>query len=1288
VDRFYRGSIWIAGFVIAACACPSIARELSFEERVKAQEAIERVYYSHQLGTTKPFEEAVPREAIERRVHVYLKQSVALATRWKTPVTAEALEREWGRIAERTRFPDRLEEVIEALGHDRVLVLECFVRPLLVDRLARGVPGERADRFDESQVTTVATEGPLVAPSSCPAEDSWVTGVLASDAPAGRTAHTAVWTGTVMLLWGGSPAPLGFRYDPLIDTWRPISSTGEPSARSRHSAVWTGSEMIVWGGSVINDGGRYDPISDSWSAISTAGAPQARTYHSAVWTGTRMLVWGGYGGDPLGDGASYDPGSNTWSPIAGLGAPSPRYVHGAVWTGTQMIVWGGRDGAGNLGDGARYNLASNTWSPMSSSGAPAARSYFTAIWTGAEMIVWGGNGTTVALSTGARYDPIADGWTPTPTSGAPSPRQDHVAAWSGQAMMIWGGTSTASLDSGGLYQPSSNTWSPTSTSGAPSPRGQATAVWTGSRVIVWGGFDGFANSYPVDGGRYDPASNSWTPTSTGRSPSARRDHTAVWTGTAMLVWGGDTGDQLGSNFGRRYDPTTDNWTLMSQTGAPVPRHHHTATWTGTKMIVWGGFAGASGALQSGGLYDPFSDSWAPTSLDGAPTARLSHTAVWTGSRMIVWGGRTELPQFGAGFHFKTGGLYDPVHDTWTPTSETDAPLARGFHTAVWTGSRMVVWGGALQPSGPPTIYDSGGRYDPSSNTWVPTSLDGAPTPRVDHVAAWTGSRMIVFGGRAGGTQPNTGSLYDPVGDTWVATNTAGAPTTTTRHAAIWNGSRLLVWSGPGTDSGRYDPGMDQWSPMAASGSPATRSGHSGVWASEQFIVWGGTTGAAVLGDGGIYISDGDLDGFVGSCDNCPGIPHAGQADGDGDGVGDLCDNCVTAPNHDQTDLDHDGLGDACDSCPFDPFNDADQDGACADADNCPGATNPTQADQDGDGLGNACDACPQDAQNDADGDGACGNTDNCPGVGNRAQLDSDADGRGDLCDNCPAAANPAQDDLDGDGAGDACDCQPIDPNDRRPGEVQTLSVAKTSTTANLSWTAVTATDSYSVMRGDLASKGASQYGTCQGDGLTTTSFDDTTVPAPGQGYFYLVQAQSYDCGLGSLGTTSSEQARTNTNALACQGIGVNDARASAESNVFGTVVGTFTNTQSSNDVHQSMTEVPSSGGGPNRFSQLEHRWTIAVGSGTKKELHVEGFRSSSTDGDDFRFEYSTNGGSSFTAVTMTSLPLADNGIDLIATLPGGLIGSVIVRVVDTDRTAGHQGLDTVSIDELWVRAVP
>ena len=59
--------------------------------------------------------------------------------------------------------------------------------------------------------------------------------------------------------------------------------------------------------------------------------------------------------------------------------------------------------------------------------------------------------------------------------------------------------------------------------------------------------------------------------------------------------------------------------------------------------------------------------------------------------MIVWGGFS--PDHGS---FNTGGRYNPSTDSWTATSTTNAPSARAFHTAVWTGSEMIVWGGASQ----------------------------------------------------------------------------------------------------------------------------------------------------------------------------------------------------------------------------------------------------------------------------------------------------------------------------------------------------------------------------------------------------------------------------------------------------------------------------------------------------------------------------------------------------------------------------------------------------------------
>src|SRR5437667_8720277 len=100
----------------------------------------------------------------------------------------------------------------------------------------------------------------------------------------------------------------------------------------------------------------------------------------------------------------------------------------------------------------------------------------------------------------------------------------------------------------------------------------------------------------------------------------------------MAVRGANNGSHL--NTGGRYNPGTDSWTATSTTGAPAGREVHTAVWTGSEMIVWGGFNGSS-VLNTGGRYNPGTDSWTATSTTSAPAARDIHTAVCTGSQTIA-----------------------------------------------------------------------------------------------------------------------------------------------------------------------------------------------------------------------------------------------------------------------------------------------------------------------------------------------------------------------------------------------------------------------------------------------------------------------------------------------------------------------------------------------------------------------------------------------------------------------------------------------------------------------------
>ncbi len=72
----------------------------------------------------------------------------------------------------------------------------------------------------------------------------------------------------------------------------------------------------------------------------------------------------------------------------------------------------------------------------------------------------------------------------------------------------------------------------------------------------------------------------------------------------MIVWGGDGFDQQN---GGRYDPATDAWRGMAVDERVHSSYGHIAVWTGTEMIVWGG----EGLGDAGGAYDPVADAWRP-----------------------------------------------------------------------------------------------------------------------------------------------------------------------------------------------------------------------------------------------------------------------------------------------------------------------------------------------------------------------------------------------------------------------------------------------------------------------------------------------------------------------------------------------------------------------------------------------------------------------------------------------------------------------------------------------------
>ncbi|MGH9870250.1 MAG: Kelch repeat-containing protein [Candidatus Polarisedimenticolia bacterium] len=532
-------------------AAPARERSLTFEQRVEAQLAIERIYYSHQEQASLPFDEAVPRELAERKVRTYLQQSAALRAAGEA-LGVEDLEAEAARMARETSMPERLRELHDALGDDPVLILECLVRPVLAqrragERLAPGIwdaerapDGPRLDALDVGPVVTAGMQLVVPAPDesseaaslSSGCDGGWDNGILddfpdvtPSPEPQARSGHSTVWTGNLMIVWGGTAASSGFRYDPVLDVITAISTTGAP-ALSGHKAAWTGSVMIVTNGAV---GGRYDPTADSWSPISSGGGTFAAA-SSSVWTGTELIVWGGQGqaqcspGRPgtcsfyTNEGRRYNPATDTWQATTTVGALPPRGSHGAVWTGTHMVVWGGRacpsglfscndlGGTAFLGQGLVYDPVQDSWSAFEGSGHPTGRQSHAMVWTGSEILIWGGLGFSGFVGDGGRFSFSTNSWSPMNVAGAPSPRIGPSRAWTGAEMLVWGGGAGGStfLWTGALYHPSTDSWRPMTAVGAPPTRGIGSSVWTGSSFMFWSGLGASGAPAPRSGGRYFP----------------------------------------------------------------------------------------------------------------------------------------------------------------------------------------------------------------------------------------------------------------------------------------------------------------------------------------------------------------------------------------------------------------------------------------------------------------------------------------------------------------------------------------------------------------------------------------------------------------------------------------------------------------------------------------------------------------------------------------------------------------------------------------------------------------
>ncbi len=299
-----------------------------------------------------------------------------------------------------------------------------------------------------------------------------------------------------------------------------------------------------------------------------------------------------------------------------------------------------------------------------------ARSGHSVMWAGEEMIVWGGAtaDTPPNLTDGAAFDPVSDTWRMLPESPL-TPGQVNRAVWAGDRMIVVGNEDTAE------YRRDTDTWRIIGAGIEPS-RSHRLMLWTGESVVVW-------NSLGLH--EFDESTGQWRPLEGPGFGSADPWLTSLHTIDGRLA----IADlRAGSCSGRRIAVhTASGWTELPPLSLDTPSsadcsYPHQMAWIGDRVVAWEDEGHPTMALDPGGEWEEI----ATIPLGGREGP----------DGPVIMGDRLLVPQW------DVGAVFDPGSGRW---DQVRLPGYGASADMVWTGSEILMWGGACcfgTPSGPLT----------------------------------------------------------------------------------------------------------------------------------------------------------------------------------------------------------------------------------------------------------------------------------------------------------------------------------------------------------------------------------------------------------------------------------------------------------------------------------------------------------------------------------------------------------------------------------------------------------
>ena len=320
-----------------------------------------------------------------------------------------------------------------------------------------------------------------------------------------RSAATAM--GSTVFIWGGSDSSgvvldSGAIYNPANDKWTPIAKDANtPTARVLATAVWTGSVVVVFGGSdaggtnVYKDGAIYDPAANAWSPILPSSKP--RSMPVGYWDGTRAVFYGGINGTAAAVAGADRFDLSAWTSSTTTGDPGAVLNFASGWDGDTLLMQGGQIGAMRTDKVSSYTSTNDSWATPAKS--LTARSNAFGVWDGSRFVVWGGRSDFGLLADGKYLS--GNAWTALSAMGAPTARMSiqrrhgwmfqtsagELALFGGQTSLTGQGT----FSTGGYtYDVAGAKWAAADSWPSGETHDYGVAVWTGEEFVLWGGRTG------------------------------------------------------------------------------------------------------------------------------------------------------------------------------------------------------------------------------------------------------------------------------------------------------------------------------------------------------------------------------------------------------------------------------------------------------------------------------------------------------------------------------------------------------------------------------------------------------------------------------------------------------------------------------------------------------------------------------------------------------------------------------------------------------------------------------